>query len=120
MKTRYVSKLMQSKDELDELQDAVFAPRPGFTKDLSRLELINAFWDKGFKSMTLFDLDGLFAQRGRRSSTPWRTASKRLTRSSSNSKTTKTWPRRSAKAPLMLKLVPGMVPEASLFHTQAP
>jgi Ca2+-binding EF-hand superfamily protein len=61
MTQKYISSAMLNQDELDELKDTFFALNTSFTGDLSRHELITAYWNNGYKSMTEYELDGIFS-----------------------------------------------------------
>ena len=61
MTQRYISSAMLNQDELDELKDTFFALNTSFTGDLSRKELITAYWNNGYKSLTEYELDGIFS-----------------------------------------------------------
>ena len=50
-----------SQDELDDLQDIFFALNTSFTGDLSRQEMLEAFWKNGYKRMTQYELDKIYA-----------------------------------------------------------
>ena len=52
---------MMSQDELDDLQDIFFALNTSFTGDLSRQEMLEAFWKNGYKRMTQYELDKIYA-----------------------------------------------------------
>jgi Ca2+-binding EF-hand superfamily protein len=59
---RYISKKLLVQDEEDELKDTFFAMNTSFTGDLSRKELLEAFWKYGHKEMDAWKLDNIFAQ----------------------------------------------------------
>ena len=52
---------MLTQEESDELKDTFFAINTSFTGDMSRIELLEAFWNNGYKEMDIYKLDGIFA-----------------------------------------------------------
>lgn len=59
---KYITQKMLTQDESDELKDTFFAINVSFTGDLSRTEMLEAFWNNGYKEMDVYTLDGIFAQ----------------------------------------------------------
>lgn len=58
---KYITQKMLTQDESDELKDTFFAINVSFTGDLSRTEMLEAFWNNGYKEMDVYTLDGIFA-----------------------------------------------------------
>ena len=52
---------MMSQDELDDLQDTFFALNTSFTGDLSRQEMLEAYWNNGYKQMSNYELDKIYS-----------------------------------------------------------
>jgi len=61
MTMRYITAHLLNQDEEDELKDTFFALNTSFTGDLSRQEMLEAFWKNGYKRFTVYELDKIYA-----------------------------------------------------------